>query len=68
MAVKGLTVVLADDYEEDDIKGLISAIKMLKGVIDVDFNPVSINDFINRSRIKEELQNKLFAVIDDNNI
>lgn len=66
--IKGLTVALDQDYREDDVQGIIDAIKLIKGVANVTPIPSSAEDFINRQQIKmemaEEIQrimNKLFG-------
>lgn len=61
---KSLTVVLDNDYKEYEIKNLIAAIKCLRGIADVRLNPVQFEDYDNRVRIKMELRQKLFKILD----
>ena len=63
--VKGLYVALDKDYRDDDVQVLIAAIKMLRGVADVETNVVDINDYYNRAQIRDQLRSDLFAVISD---
>jgi hypothetical protein len=57
--IKGLVVTLDQDYKDEDIKSLIDAINMIKGVTNVDLVGSNIDDIINRNRIKNEFQDKL---------
>lgn len=61
--IKGLTVVLERDIRDDDCEPLIDAIKMLRGVLRVVPLVDNANDFINRERIRRELQEKLFNAL-----
>lgn len=57
-----LTVVLERDIREDDAAGLITALKQLKGVIEV--RPVQaaswLEDGAARMRVKHELRTSLY--------
>jgi hypothetical protein len=63
--VNGLYVALDKDYRDDDVQVLIAAIKMLRGVADVETNIVDIDDYYNRAQIRDQLRSDLFAVISD---
>jgi hypothetical protein len=63
--IKGLIVHLDKDYREDDYEAVMNAIRMLKGVTDVEPVMVDIDDHLNRQRIKRELEEKLFKVLRD---
>lgn len=63
--VKGLVVTLDDDYRIDDVQEIVNAIKMVKGVATVDENITTIDDHMNRVRVKMELQGKLFEALRD---
>ena len=59
--IHSLAVVLDRDYRDDDVKSIIEAIKMIKGVLSVDEN---VSDFDTHTAIccarydlKEKLQN-----------
>lgn len=50
--VRYLTVMLDDDYRDDDARTLAEAISMLKGVEKVTLgDPVSVSDYINRQTV-----------------
>lgn len=61
--VKGLVVTLDQDIRTDDVEAIISAIRMVKYVVDVKPNVTQLDDHINRTRIKMELQQKLYDVL-----
>ena len=61
--VKGLTVSLTDDIREDDIKMIMGAILCIRGVREVAASVVETSDWINRSRIRAELGEKLMDVL-----
>jgi len=63
--VKGLYVVLDNDYRDDDVQEIINAIKMIKGVQDVTNSIVDGDDWMNRSRIGFEFQSKILDVLKD---
>jgi len=61
---KGLVVTLDKDYRDDDAESIITAIKMIKGVLEV--VPAVANhadDCIIRERVAKELEKKLFKVL-----
>lgn len=64
--VKALTVVLKDDIRVDDIdvESIVSAIKMVKGVLDVKLHTTDISDHVARERVKAELISKLFKALE----
>lgn len=61
--IKSLTVVLENDIRDDDIESLTQAIKLLRNVLVVKLNVANPEDYEARSRIKAELQKKLWDVI-----
>ncbi len=63
--IKGLTVVLAQDYRDEDVQKIIDTIEMIKGVKSVTMIEVNANDYINRERIKSELREKIIDVLYD---
>jgi hypothetical protein len=65
---RGFTVGLAKDIRDDDAEVIISAIKMIKGVLDV--RPISTDgsEIVTEMRIKNALKekvNELYYSIDD---
>jgi hypothetical protein len=61
--LKGFTVVLTTDIREDDAEEIAQAIRMIKGVLEV--QPVTANsgDWMNRQRVRSELGSKIMAVL-----
>ena len=63
--IRTLTVVLDADYRDDDLESLLTAIKMVRGVDDVQFGEVvNYKDWIARRAVKTELQHELLKAID----
>jgi hypothetical protein len=62
--LKGATVVFEEDIREDDAQGLIDAIKHLRGVLDVIPNIKTPNDAIIAQRIRIQLSQDLFDVLE----
>jgi hypothetical protein len=62
---KGLIVTLTRDIRiGDDLQPLIASIKQLRGVADVAVSRSSVDDYMNRVRLRDDLQNKLHTAID----
>jgi len=58
-----LTVVLEKDHRVDNVEAIVSAIAMIKGVIDVEVNVADIQEFTSISRAKDDLGEKIIKVI-----
>lgn len=63
--IKSLTVALTHDIREDDCEVIVNAIKMIRGVADVDMNVSDIDDYTNRKQVKEELREKMLKWLKD---
>lgn len=63
--IKGLTVVLSQDYRDEDVRKIMDSIEMIKGVKSVTMIEVNANDFINRERVKSELREKIMNILYD---
>lgn len=61
--ISSLTVVLNQDYREDDIETLINAIKLFGDVLDVVPEVADIASYVVERRVKEELTQKLWEVL-----
>ena len=61
--LKGLVVTLDRDYRDDDAEAIINAIRQIKGVLMVDLSMTTLDDDINRNRVRHELGEKLWAVL-----
>jgi hypothetical protein len=61
--LKGLVVVLETDIRTDDAEEIINAIRMIKGVADVQGSVTDHDDYMNRSRVDREWQEKILNLI-----
>ena len=60
---KGLIVTLDKDYREDEIDSIVTAIKMVKGVLEVTPSGARrVDDYITMERVAKELEKKIFKV------
>jgi hypothetical protein len=58
-----LTVVLEDDFRADDCDDVITAIKMVKGVLSVKPNVRNAEDFCAMERVRSEIAQKIWDVL-----
>lgn len=58
-----LTVVLEKDMREDDAEDLITAVRMIKGVLSVECGIANPGDYIAEKRVKTELLIKLMDIL-----
>lgn len=65
--VKGLTVVLSDDFRDDDnhLLGIIEAIKCIKSVQSVVPIIAKGSDYMERSRIKRQLIIEIYEALEE---
>lgn len=63
--VKGFTVTLEKDIRIDDVEVIIQAIRMIRGIADVEPSISTSEDQINRQRIKYELRDKFYKFLSD---
>ncbi|MEM5624004.1 hypothetical protein AAHB47_01495 [Bacillus wiedmannii] len=63
--VNGLIVSLDSDIREEDVEVIVNAIKMIKGVQDVGVNIIEHKDWLNRTKIRHQLQNKVYKAIEE---
>ena len=61
--IKGLVVVLDQDYRTDTVDEIVNAIKMVKGVAAVEKNVATLDDYMNRERVRQELVGKIFEAL-----
>lgn len=61
--IDGVFVTLDHDIREDDVEVLLSAIRLLRGVLDVTVHPVSPESYIADMRARAELRQKLWEVL-----
>ena len=60
----GLTVTFRKDIRDDDAEVIITAIRLIKGVLSVDSIPSTTDLLIATNRVKAELRNKLWDVLE----
>ena len=58
--VHSLTITLEKDIREIDVEGLITAIRQLRGVLDVSGHVADVNTHMAYTRARAEILNKLF--------
>lgn len=64
--IRTLTVILDDDYRDDDVEAIVTALRMVKGVSKlVVGEPTGIAEIIARDAVRQELRRKLFRAIDE---
>ena len=63
--VKALTVILKEDMRQDDVDKLCNAIYLFNGVLGIETQEVTVEDYVERARIKSELIKKLFEALKD---
>jgi hypothetical protein len=56
--VKGFTVTLEKDIRIDDVEVIMQAIRMIRGIADVEPCISTGDDYINRKMVKHELREK----------
>lgn len=61
--INRITVVLEKDIRDDDCETILSAIKMIKGVISVKANVANSTDYMVEERAKHDLGQKILKVI-----
>jgi hypothetical protein len=61
--ISGFKVALAEDIREDDIKKVVTALRMVKGVIGVEPLENSTEDYIQAIRVKTRVRDALYSLI-----
>lgn len=61
--VRTLTVVLDEDYRDDDVGTIVSALSMVKGVGSVHLVPLEPMEVMSRQVAKNELRREVLGVI-----
>ena len=65
MTVKGFTVTLEKDIRIDDVEVIMQAIRMIRGIANVEPSISTSEDHMNRQRIKYELRDKFYKFMID---
>ena len=63
--VKGFTVTLEKDIRIDDVEVIMQAIRMIRGIANVEPSISTSEDHMNRQRIKYELRDKFYKFMTD---
>jgi hypothetical protein len=63
--IKGFTITLEEDIRIDDIKMIMEALQMVKGVAAVEPSIVNTDDIMARARVKYELRDKFAKFYSD---
>lgn len=61
--IKGCWVAFDRDIRVDDAESLLSAIRQLRGVQSVGTHLATPDDYMNRERVRLELEEKILAVL-----
>lgn len=61
--IKGVIVTLDQDYREDDVEKIVSAIYQIKGVRSVKSLVSNLEQHIAEERVRHEIGQKLMAVL-----
>jgi hypothetical protein len=64
--VKGFTVTLEYDVRIDDVEVILNAVRMIKGVANVELSISTHDDHMNRERLKWELKDKFYEFMKAN--
>ncbi|MEK6829015.1 MAG: hypothetical protein AABY15_02730 [Nanoarchaeota archaeon] len=64
--VKGFTVTLEKDIRIDDVEVIMNAIRMIRGIADVQPSIAGHDDLMNQMRIKSELREKFLQFYKEN--
>lgn len=56
--IRHLTVVLEHDFREDDVEAIIDAIRLIRGVGDVQTHAIDSRDAIALMRVRTEIYNQ----------
>src|SRR5688572_21448180 len=58
--INGLTVTLDRDYREDDVEAIVSAIRMVRGVKDVELHVSTVEGYFARRSLVLDVRRKLY--------
>ena len=61
--VKGFTVTLDKDYRTDDVEAILNAVRMIHGMAHVEPSLTTMDDHMNRMKIRHDLEMKLYEVL-----
>lgn len=61
--IKALTVTLSEDMREDDTEAVLTALRMVKGVIDVTAHVADLSDHVARLRAQRDIETRILAAL-----
>jgi len=61
--VKGFTITLDQDYRVDDVEIILNAVRMIKGVAHVEPSITTMDDHMNRTLIRLDLEKKIYEML-----
>ena len=61
--IKGVVVTFDEDIRDDDFEATIGAIRMIRGVLSVEPSVLTIDDHMNRERIRAEFAGELVGLV-----
>ena len=62
--IKGLTVTLQPNLREDDAQAVIEAVKMIKGVVDVETHVADVHHHMAVATARMEMEKDVIGLID----
>jgi hypothetical protein len=62
--IRHVTVTLDMDYRDDDVRVILDAIKMIKGVGSVKTKVVDLPEILAREAVRVELEGKMYKAIE----
>ena len=62
--IKGLTVVLESNIREDDVQVIVDAIKMIRGVGDVQTHISNLDHYLAFSQARMEMEKDIYNLMD----
>lgn len=61
--IRHVTVTLDKDYRDDDVRVILDAIKMIKGVGSVKTKVVDLPEILARESVRVELEGKMYEAV-----
>lgn len=63
--IKGIVVTLDRDYRDDDVRAILDAIRMIKGVVAVAPQVSTSDDWMARRRVQHQLRDRIYKMMDE---
>lgn len=62
--INALTIVLEDDYRDDDMQALMAAIKQFRGILSVVPHVRDISDLVARERAAHDIKRRIYEALE----